>query len=287
MRVPPNLEWLWAREDGAAWLKRLPTLVDECVERWGLTLGDAYDSRGMVAYVVPATTPDGTPVALKVQWPHREAEHEAEALIRWNGNGAVRLLDHDAGRHALLLEQARPGDLLAASAADVAVGVIIGLVQRLSVPVSEPFTSLADESTQWGEELPRKWERAGRPFEPELMDRALSVLAELAPTQGPSVLLHQDLHGENVVAAEREPWLAIDPKPLAGEIEFAVAPLCRDHDLGHSRREVRQRLDRSCAELGLDRERARGWAFAQTMAWAFDEDGVISHHVQTARWLVD
>ena len=81
---------------------------------------------------------------------------------------------------------------------------------------------------------PSKWEQAGRPFEPELVDRALGLLGELAPTQGPSVLLHQDLHSDNVLAAQREPWLAIDPKPLAGEVEFAVAPLCRDYTLGHS-----------------------------------------------------
>ena len=160
-------------------------------------------------------------------------------------------------------------------------------MRRLSVPVAEPFTTLADEATIWGDELPHKWEQAGRPFEHELMDRALGVLSELAPTQGPSVLLHQDLHSDNVLAAEREPWLAIDPKPLAGEIEFAVAPLCRDHTLGHSRRAVRDRLDRSCAELGLDRERARGWAFAQTVAWAFHEGGAIARHVDTARWLSD
>ena len=86
-------------------------------------------------------------------------------------------------------------------------------------------------------------------------------------------------------------WLerlpAIDPKPLAGEVEFAVAPLCRDYTLGHSPSAMRHRLDRFCGELGLDRERARGWAFAQTVAWAFDENKAIVRHVDTARWLID
>ena len=71
------------------------------------------------------------------------------------------------------------------------------------------------------------------------------------------MLLHQDLHGDNVLAAEREPWLAIDPKPLAGEREFGIAPIVRSRELGHSRREVLGRLDRLVTELGLDRERAR------------------------------
>jgi len=287
VRIPQNLAWLRGRPDGADWLARLPGLLAECGERWRLALGNPYETGGMVSYVVAARTPEGTPVALKIQWPHREAEHEAAALRCWAGDGAVHLLDHDPVRHALLLEQARPGDRLSTSPPDLAVGVIIGLVRRLSIPVTATFTSLEEEATHWGDELPRQWERAGRPFEPELVDAALATFAELAPSQGPPVLVHQDLHGDNVLAAEREPWLAIDPKPLVGEVEFAVAPLCRDYDLGHTRAAVRHRLDRASDELQLDRERARGWAFAQTVAWAFHEDQAVPEHVQTARWLID
>ena len=87
------------------------------------------------------------------------------------------------------------------------------------------------------------------------------------------MLLHQDLHGDNVLAAEREPWLAIDPKPLVGEREFGVAPIVRSRELGHSRRDVLYRFDRLVSELGLDRERARGWTIGQTIAWAFDARG--------------
>ena len=82
------------------------------------------------------------------------------------------------------------------------------------------------------------------------------------------MLLHQDLHGDNVLAAHREPWLAIDPKPLVGEREFAVAPIARSFELGHSKRDVLHRFDRLTAGLGLDRERARGWTIAQTVAWS-------------------
>ena len=287
MEVPDSLKSLARHEGGAAWLRDLPGLVDTCVERWSLTeVGTPYEG-GMAGYVVPAIGADGAAVVLKVQWPHRECEHEGEALRRWAGNGAVRLLDEDREAHALLLERAEPGDRLTASPPDLATGVIISLVRRLSVPVTGPFTSLDDESTHWGDTLPREWERAGRPFEADLVDTALGLLRELGPTQGPSVLLHQDLHADNVLAAEREPWLAIDPKPLAGEREFAVAPLVRDSCLGHTRQAVRRRLDRACDELELDRERARGWTIAQTIAWAGDNDVTTARHVQTARWLID
>ena len=91
---------------------------------------------------------------------------------------------------------------------------------------------------------------------------------------------------DNVLAAEREPWLVIDPKPLVGEREFAVAPIIRASELGHSRRAVVERLDRLTSELGLDRERARGWAIGQTIAWSFDGD-FHATHAETARWLLE
>ena len=100
------------------------------------------------------------------------------------------------------------------------------------------------------------------------------------------MLLHQDLHPENVLAAEREPWLVIDPKPLVGEREFALAPIIRAPELGHSRQAVLERPDRLASDLRLDRERARGWAIGQTIAWSVDSD-YHELHAETARWLLE
>ena len=113
----------------------------------------------------------------------------------------------------------------------------------------------------------------------------MAALEELAPTQGEQVLIHQDLHADNVLAAQREPWLVIDPKPLVGEREFSLAPIIRSFELGHSRLAVVERLDRLTSELGLDRERARGWALGQTIAWSAGGE-TQSRHVETARWLL-
>jgi len=118
----------------------------------------------------------------------------------------------------------------------------------------------------------------------ELIDAALHALDRLRGSQGEQVLLHQDLHGDNVLRATREPWLVIDPKPLAGEREFSLAPIIRDYDFGHSRQCVVGRLDKLAGALRLDRERTRLWALAQTLAWAF-ESQVIEKHLETARWL--
>jgi streptomycin 6-kinase len=218
---------------------------------------------------------------LKVQLPHRESEHEAAALELWDGDGAIRLLDSEPGEHALLLERCLPGTPLSAAGADAALDVFVELLPRLWKPAGAPFRPLAEEAAWWLGSL-----EASRDFEPTLIGAALEALRELPATQGEQVLLHQDLHGDNVLAAEREPWLAIDPKPLAGEREFGVAPIVRSFELGHSRRDVLHRFDRLTGELGLDRERARGWTIAQTLAWSTGSE-YRETHVETARWLLE
>ena len=60
-------------------------------------------------------------------------------------------------------------------------------------------------------------------------------------SQGEQVLVNQDLHAQNVLRAQREPWLVIDPKPLGGEREFGIAALVRGRELGHGRRAVTRR----------------------------------------------
>jgi streptomycin 6-kinase len=222
--------------------------LEEIAEEWDLTLGEPYvpGADGMVFRVALA---DGTPAVLKLANRHRENEHEADALERWDGNGAARLLRRDDKRGALLLERCEPGTFLSVGADDP-LGVLVDLLPRLWVDPAG-FNTLTDEVAWWN------------------LDGDVGELArELAATQGKLVLTHQDLHAENVVAAEREPWLVIDPKPLAAEREFALAPIVRGPELGHSKRDVLYRLDRLCSELGLDRERARGWTIVQTTAWA-------------------
>jgi streptomycin 6-kinase len=219
---------------------------------------------------------------LKIVDAHRESEHEADALELWGGDGAVRLIARDESARLLLLERCVPGTSLRALDQDAALDVLISLLPRLWKPAGAPFDTLEEEAAWWGDYLPTKWrgERA-------LLDAALSLLRELPGSQGEQVLLHQDLHGDNVLAAEREPWLVIDPKPLVGEREFAVAPIVRSFELGDRRRDVLHRLDRLTTELGLDGERARGWALAQTVAWTPDDLADADWHLQVARWLLE
>ncbi|MGZ6545201.1 MAG: aminoglycoside phosphotransferase family protein [Actinomycetota bacterium] len=271
-------------EEGRDWLARLPGIVDACAEEWSLTLGEPFPY-AFASLVHPATRADGSAAVLKIQFPDRESEHEAAALDVIDGDGAVRLLAYDVGRRALLLERAVPGTPLKDLAPAAALDVFVALLPRVWKPAGAPFRPLADEAADWAGSLPEEYERAGRPFERALLDAALEAIESLSGSQGEQVLVNQDMHADNVVTASREPWLLIDPKPLSGEREFGIAATVRGRELGHSRDAVVHRLDRLTAELRLDRERARGWALAQTIAWAFDGDDADPAHVEIARWL--
>ncbi len=281
----PGLAWLERSESGSAWLSDLPRLCDECLEQWQLAGAGPPFEYAYASLALPVTRADGSEAVLKLRFPDRESEHEADALAVWDGDGAVLLLERDDERAALLIERCRPGTPLAAER-DRALDVLVGLLPRLWKDAAEPIHTLADEAAWWLSSLPDAWERAGRPCERRLLDAALEALRELPGTQGEQVLVNQDLHAENVLAAGREPWLVIDPKPLLGEREFGVAPIVRAFELGHSRHDVVGRLDRLTGDLGLDRARARGWTIGQTLAWAFGS-GYSDRHLQTAQWLLE
>jgi streptomycin 6-kinase len=257
------------------WRAGAPAIAEDVAADWGLTLGAAY-TPGACGHVVRATTGEGAPAVLKVFFPDRESEQEPDALERWSGGGAIRLLRRDDERRAMLLERCEPGAFLSSLDGARALDVLIGLLPRLWEASPNGFHTLEDEVAFWfAERFDRN--RHG--------DVATGIARELAPTQGELVLAHQDLHGGNVLAAEREPWLVIDPKPLAAEREFAIVPIVRSPELGHSKRGVLYRLDRLCSELGLDRERARGWVIVQTVAWSGGRD-YVDEHMQVVEWLL-
>ena len=286
------LEWWRSRPGGAAWLDGLPQLVAACAERWSLELGAPFEG-GKVSYVVAATRADGSDAVLKVNFPEWETQHEARALADWRGRGAVRLLEHDSERRALLVERCRPGTRLwEVDDEDEANRAAAGVARRLWVPVPDPhpYRELAVEGERWAEEIPQRWESLGRPFERELIDEAAAIARELAATQRGVVLCHQDFHGGNVLAAAREPWLAIDPKPLVGEREFGLVSLVRDRReslVADPRRlaRMRRRLDLLAGELELDRERLRGWSLVHALAWGMDDTGFHEPMVECARLL--
>ncbi len=291
MRVPPALDWWRDVLGGAEWLDSLPRIVAACAERWSLVVGRPYDG-GNVSLVV-AVERDDVPAVLKVNFPDEESEHEPDALTHWDGHGAVHLLEYDAQDRALLVERCEPGTRLweiedDEEATCIAASVLVALWRP---PRDDhEFTSLASAAARWALDLPRDWEALGRPFEREILDEAVATCIELGSDQGAAVVLHQDFHGGNVLRAEREPWLAIDPKPLVGEREFDAASLLRDRrwllDGAGSARRIQRRLDLLTAELDVDRERMRRWGIAHALAWGVSGRKVEDDMIECARLLL-
>ena len=219
---------------------------------------------------------------LKLNAPsHFEAEHEPDALALWAGEGAVRLLRRDDRRRAFLVERCRPGTRLSDSDDDE-TGVICGLLPRLAIEVGEPhpFRLLADEAERWMDDIPRRYATSGRPFERSLLDAAVETFR--TADRSAMTLVDQDLHEANVLQAEREPWLVIDPKPLVGEAEANAVGILRNAALDGGATLVRRWLD-ALGELGLDRERLRSWGVAHALAWGTADSRWIPEQVEAAR----
>ncbi|HEX6357078.1 aminoglycoside phosphotransferase family protein [Actinophytocola sp.] len=244
-------------EEGAEWLAGLPALAESCLARWDLTL-DGEPMHGVCALVLPVRRASGEPAMLKITWPHDEAEHEALALSIWDGDGAVRLLAHDPDAWALLLERLDPHTSLANVPTNEALAVITSLLGRLDRPAPPGIRHMRDTAARWVREFP---EENTALLPDELVEQAVAYCRELGPRAGDH-LVNEDLHFENVLRGEREPWLVIDPKPIAGDREFGLIPLL------WNRFDETATLDRLAAVVdraGLDPVLARKWTFMRAV----------------------
>ena len=273
IRIPPHLAR--AVDDDAddypdrrAWLTALPAQIKEITSEWELELRDPYLPGGQCAWVAPARNSANDELVLKLGWRHREADQEADGLRHWQGDGAVRLfatrqLDNTT---ALLLERCTPGRQLGCSAAEPEQDEIIaGLLRRLwarSPQTGHPFSALKRMCNEWADEFELAYARDNRGLDPGLARQGVETLRGLAATATTEVLLCTDLHAGNVLAARREAWLMIDPKPLIGDPAFDPV----QHMLNCESRLVTDPTglaQRMAGLLDLDPERIRLWLFAR------------------------
>ncbi|MFD0339845.1 aminoglycoside phosphotransferase family protein [Streptomyces sp. NPDC127117] len=253
-----------------AWIAALPGLATDFLDRWSLRV-DGPSAHGMASLVLPVTRADGTPAVLKLQEVTEENIDAVPGLRVWNGDGVVHLLDHDPETGTMLLERldaARP--LSAVADETVAVQILAELLARLvAVPAPPGFRRLDDIAAAMLDEVPRSVPRLRDPAERRLVRTCASAVAELIGEPGDR-LLHWDLHYDNVLAGEREPWLAIDPEPLAGDPGFDLMPAMHNRwdevvATGDVPRAVLRRFDRLTEVLGLDRQRAIGWTLGRVL----------------------
>lgn len=249
----------------ATWVATLAGTVAEVEEHWQLELGPPFEPGGQTAWVAPARTADGTPVVLKVLWRHAEAEHEVDALRAWDGNGAVRVLDERSAGDttAMLLERAHPGTPLATQPEEAQDEVLAGLLLRLWIDPGggHPFRPLADMCDLW---IREREARIDPREDVGLVRAAVTLFHDLPRDADRCVLLATDLHAHNVLAAEREPWLVIDPKPYVGDPTYDAL----QHLLNcpaRLRADPLALVRRMAGLLDLDADRLRLWLFARCM----------------------
>ncbi len=249
----------------AAWLDRLPDALNELARRWSLTLESSLIGKDATcSYVTGVRLPGGDPAALKIGMPHTEGEHEIQGLRFWDGNPTVRLLAADEGLNAMLLERCDPGTTLRTLPEPDQDVVIAGLLRRMwrAPSAQHSFRPLSALTEYWSKETLAQiaqWTDAG------LVREGLRLFAELPHNSAQNVVLATDLHAGNVLRAQREPWLVIDPKPFVGDPAYDATQHLFNCGT-RMQQDARGTIRRFADLLEVDSERVRLWMFARAAA---------------------
>jgi streptomycin 6-kinase len=273
-------------EEGRAWLDRLPIILAACEERWNLTIGAPVGNLSF-NYVAPGVLADGTEVILKTGLTD-EFPSQPEALRHFDGHGMVQLLAYDKHDAAMLLERLKPGTSLRSVEDDeTAISAAAEVMRKIWRPLPQehyPFPTVAD----WGKgfaRLRKMYDGGIGPFPPAIFDKAEKLYAELSASMARPVLLHGDLHQDNILSAERELWLAVDPKGLIGEPVYETGAILRNFwpdilAIADPVSLMKRRIDQLSAELGFDKERIYNWGFAQavlSVVWNVEDTGKLEN----------
>lgn len=267
-------------EAGREWLRRFPSLIHDCEQRWSLKIALPFPQLSY-NFVAPAQQPDGTEVVVKLGVPHPELTREIDALRFYAGQGAVRLLEADSAQGMLLLEHLQPGTLLSLLTDDEEATSIAASVMRQMwrpAPAVHHFIPVNDWAAGF-HRLRKQFGGTTGPLPSNLVEQAEAIFADLLDSSADPVVLHGDLHHDNILAGQRQRWLAIDPKGVIGEPAYEVGALLRNPipqllEIPNLERVLARRADQLAQELELNRERIVGWGFAQAVLsawWSFED----------------
>jgi streptomycin 6-kinase len=264
-----------ARRDSSVsgWIGDLPAIVAGLADRWSLRVGEPFQPGGQCSWTAPVTDPAGADLVLKVgfRFPGGDERDEAAGLRLWGGNGAVRL--HAAceseSAYALLIERCMPGtpvsQVLPEPEQDQVVAKL--LRQLWAQPhAAYPFRPLAEMCAAWADEFEREYAaaKAADRSDPGFARAGIALFRALPETADSRVLLCTDLHGDNILAAQRTPWLVIDPKPYVGDPAYDVV----QHMLNCEDRlaaDPAGLATRMAGLAGVDADRVRQWLFARSV----------------------
>ncbi|MFC4911583.1 aminoglycoside phosphotransferase family protein [Actinomadura gamaensis] len=265
-----NVVEVWGA-DGKRWLRELPRILEAVARDWELAVDEPYELS--YHYVTRVTCADGTPGVLKLGLPHAESiTNELPALKAFDGRGAVRVLRADLARGAILLERATPGTRLRELVPDrdaEATSALVSVMKRLHVPPPDdcPLPDAITQVKAFDDYASRLGDSGPIPL--DFVVRAGGLMRELCASAPERVVLHGDLHHDNVLRATREPWLAIDPHGLVGDPGYDASTLLYDPE-PDDRDEaltalVPARVEQLADELAMPLDRVIAWGFVKAV----------------------
>lgn len=283
-----------AGDEGKQWLDSLPSLVAACAKKWNLVDFSPFKNLSYNYVLLGRRQEDGRNIVLKLSFFKEELKQEAIALKTFNGNGCVRLLDFDIDKGALLLEQVSPGVSLKSlfpTHDDAAVIHTAQVMQQLHAQRVIDTTAFPTIET---------WLRALRLTKNSLLpikhlEQAQKLTTDLLFSQGPPVLLHGDLHHDNVLSSANGEWLAIDPKGVIGEFAYEVGAFIRNPipellKQSDPSKIISSRLTLFADLLAINKQRLKDWSYVQAIlaaCWATENDGVWQQWLQCAELIDD
>ena len=252
------------------WLEKIPALLEQLTTKWQLEQIEPYPN--LTYNFVAKTIASNKPAVLKVGFTSdREFQSEIAALQQAGGKGLVKLLQSDPSTPAMLLEQINPGTTLDSSDLnqEEQIQITSDLLKNIHLR-NKPDRLITTKD--WGRELwtiDEFFKKHGNPYDQKLLDKARKLYLELEDSAPQPVLLHGDLHHQNILASDQHGWLAIDPKGIYGDPHYDIPTFLRNPIGIHTKPDLeeitRQRVNQFAQTLNLNQDRIWGWAFATTM----------------------
>lgn len=283
--------------EGERWLNRLPDIISDYEKKWSLQVSAPFALT--YNYVAPAVQADGTNAVLKIGFPKdKEFQTEIDALEIFNGDGVEKLIEADRDQSVILIERVMPGvPLSRLENDDEATRILASVMKKIRKPLPQKHQFIT--VTEWSRAIPQyqeRYKKTSGPLPPQLVDKAGELFDELIATSATSVLVHGDLHHDNVLSSDRIEWLAIDPKGVTAEPAYETAAMIRNPYIKMTRNPqikdiVRKRIHTLSEELELDPRRIYKWCLAQTVlsaVWDAEDPGKRwEHTISIAQVLED
>ncbi|PEA55101.1 hypothetical protein CON64_09475 [Bacillus pseudomycoides] len=279
------------RERGQRWIENLPNTIQELEDKLSLQFIQTFPNLSY-NYVSLARKESGQEVVLKLGVPCEELNNGIEALRYFQGEGVVTLLDSDADYGFLLLEYIKPGISLTHMENEEKATTIIGqTMKKLWKPVPIQYTFPSIEKWENGLQGLRVHFNGGTgPLPKDLVEKAEDFFPQLIKTISKPLLLHGDLHHDNVLCMGEQQWLAIDPKGVIGEAEYQTIAYLRNHLFNkvNPKKILANRIQQLAEELQLDKERIIAWGLSHCIlsSWWYLEshERVPEETIACARW---